>query len=115
MYIPVNPVNALGSLPRDLRTRTHKVFIATGYSDSDSISFSLPAGYQVESMPLPVHINDDFGTYRFEVTVMNHILHVYRNLQLNDVLLPSERYSDVLNFLKKVYDSDRSKVVLVKE
>ena len=115
MYIPVNPVNVLESLPRDLRTRTHKVFIATGYRDSDSISFSLPAGYQVESIPPPVQLNDDFGTYRFEVTVKDHSLHVYRNLQLNDVLLPSERYSGVLNFMKKVFDSDRSKVVMVKE
>ena len=115
MYVPVNPVTYLESLPRDLRTRTHHVYIATGFVDSDSISFSLPAGYQVESFPTSVHLNDDFGTYRFEIAVKNHTLHIYRTLQLNDILLPPERYSDVVNFLKKVFDSDRAKVVLARE
>ena len=60
-------------------------------------------------------VNEDFGTYRFEITVKNHTLHIYRTLQLTDILLPPERYSDVVNFLKKVFDSDRAKVVLARE
>ena len=115
MYVPVNPVTLLELLPRDLRTRTHSVYIATGYRDCDSISFSLPADYKVESIPPPVNLNDDFGTYRFEITLKNNTLHVYRNLQMNGIQLPSGRYGDVVNFLKKVYNSDHSKVVLVKE
>ena len=115
MYVPVNPVTVFESLPRDLRTRTHNVYMANGYRDSDSIRISLPAGYQVENIPLSVHLDDDFGTCHFEATVKDHTLHVYRNLQLNSILLPPERYNDVVGFLKKIYDSDHSKLVLVKE
>ncbi len=115
MYVPVNPVNALESLPRDLRTRTHDIYVTNGYKDSDQISFALPAGYKVESIPPPVNIDSNFGAYHFEVTAKDNIIHVYRSLQLNDLTLPPEKYNDATNFLKKAYSSDHAKVVLVKE
>ncbi len=115
MYVPVNPVNALESLPRDLRNRTHHVYIANGYRDSDSISFSVPSGYKVEGLPSPVSLDNEFGTYHFSVIAKDNMVHVDRCLQLNNIMLPPEKYNDVNNFLKKVYSSDHAKVVLVKE
>ena len=115
MYIPINPVNTLKSVPSDLRTRTHDVCITNGYMDSDSVSFAIPPGYRVESLPQPAYLNNDFGTYRFEVVNKDNFIHVYRFLQINDICLPSERYNDLVNFLKKAYNSDYSKVTLVKE
>ncbi len=115
MYVPVNPVDVLKSLPRDLRTRTHDVYIANGYSDSTVISFTVPVGYKIENMPQPVNINEHFGTYHFALTAENNTITVRRRLQLNNVTLPPEKYNDVLNFLKKVYACDRAKTVLVKE
>ena len=115
MYVPVNPVTMLESLPRDLRTRTHDVYIANGFRDSDSIRISFPDNYRVENIPPPVKINDDFGVYNFEIIIENNTLNIYRSLQFNDIMLPSERYNDVVNFLKKVYGSDHSKAVLVKK
>ena len=115
MYIPVNPVNPFESLPRDLRTRTHDVCISNGYRDTDSISFNIPDGYQVESLPLLVNLNEQFGMYFFEVKAKERTVYVYRRLQLNNITLPPERYNDVVSFLKKVYSNDHAKVVLVKE
>ena len=114
MYVLVNPVSMLESLPRDLRNRTQNVYITTGFIDSDSISISFPKNYKVENIPPPVKISDDFGVYDFEVKIDNNTLNIHRKFQLNNILLPAERYNDVANFLKKVYASDHSKVVLVK-
>ncbi len=115
MYVPVNPVNAFESLPRDLRTRTHDVYMMNGYKDIDSISFVIPPGYKVENIPPPVDLNESFGVCHFETVAKDNTIHVYRSLQLNDLVLPSGRYNDVAGFLKKVYNSDHSKLVLVKE
>ena len=115
MYIPVNPVNALTSLPRDLRTRTHDIHITNGYRDSDSITFVFPAGYRIESIPPPIHLIEDFGIYRFKLTVRDNTIRVFRFLQMNDMTLPPEKYNDVISFLKKVQNSDLSKIVLLKE
>ena len=115
MYVPVHPVNALASMPRDLRTRTHDVCITNGYRDCDSVSFVIPDGYTIESIPPYVNLDKDFGNYYFNATIKNNTIHIERSLQLNDMMLLPERYNDVFDFLKKAFNSDHSKIVLLKE
>ena len=114
MYIPVNPTNPQKSMPRELRQRTHDVYIAKGFEDIDSLNFALPNGYTIERLPAAVNLVEDFGTYRFNVTMQDDMITVVRYFRLNPVTMPPDRYKDVFDFFSKVYNKDNEKIMLMK-
>ena len=115
MYIPANPTNPQKSTPRELRRRTHDVYIAKGFEDTDSLNFTLPTDYTIEHLPASVNLTEDFGSYRFSVTLRGNTITVARYLRLNPITIPPDRYKNVFDFLSKVYTKDNDKIVLMKQ
>jgi hypothetical protein len=101
-------------LPAD-SVRKYDFVTGKAYTDIDSVTIAVPAGYQVEAMPKEVVINGRFGNYRSSVRFENDKLVYYRFLQQSENRYPPAEYAALVKFYEQLYQSDNQRVVLVKK
>jgi hypothetical protein len=56
----------------------------------DSIIYNMPIGYKVESMPEKFSIENEFGSYSYDLKSSADKIILYRKLELNKGLIPSD-------------------------
>ena len=95
--------------------RKYPVNIPAAYTDIDSISIELPAGYKVEAIPKPTSLSGRFGEYFSEVKVEGNQMKYYRKIVNNPGRFPAESYQELVDFQAAVYKADRNRVVLIKD
>ncbi len=79
---------------------------------SDSITFSLPLGFKVESRPADVFVENEFGKFRYQLESENDKLIYKRYLQINKGVIPVEKFSEFRSFINSIAKTDREKVIL---
>jgi transglutaminase-like putative cysteine protease len=79
---------------------------------SDSITFSLPHGFKVESRPADVFIENEFGKFRYQLESENDKLIYKRYLQMNKGVIPVEKFGEFRSFINSIAKTDREKVIL---
>jgi hypothetical protein len=84
------------------------------YTDIDSISIRIPSGYQPESIPRDVHIENKFGKYNVSVKVLPDKIIYYRKREESASRFPPSDYPDLVKFFEQIYKADHSRVVLVR-
>jgi len=116
LFVPLNLVNPNVNVPPSTKERVHPLKIKSDYFDEDQITFILPKGYEIESMPEPTFtLETDFGFYKVNLKVEGNKLIYDRQLKLTPGEYPAERYDDYRNFRKKIGTKDSVKIVLVKK
>jgi len=96
-------------------SRHTDVQLLMAYTDIDTAEVQLPAGYQPESLPVPVSLDSKFGRYAATVKMEGNVLTYYRRVESYTGRFPAADYNDLAKFWQQVYKADRSKVVLVKK
>jgi hypothetical protein len=114
IYFSLNPLNRTGRAPREVRNRTTALYINSGYTDEDEITYKLPTGYKVEFTPLDVTIDNPFGKFLAKMAVNGDKLTFKRRLQLLEGTYSKELYSQLVEFYQQVADADNYNVTLVK-
>lgn len=105
LEIPISDVNSPNFFKPDSR----------GYTEEDSITLEIPAGFKLESQLSPQNIETKFGTYFSKVSEVEGKLIVQRKLVMNGIQRPKSDFADFVNFLKAVNKADKSNIVLVKD
>lgn len=95
-------------LPSDSAT----LRIAVSDITVDSITYWLPAGYKVVSLPENVNLSCEFGSYSYSLRTEGERVMLYRRLELNKGEITQEKYNEFRNFYNKVAAADRSLVVI---
>ena len=95
-------------------TRKYDIQLSIEYKDVDSIEIELPAGYRSESIPQPVSVKSQFGSYFSSVELKDNKLYYYRTVEQNSGRFPAASYVEMVKFYETIYRADRNKVVLVK-
>src|SRR5690606_12603092 len=85
------------------------------YLDTDTVEIRIPPGYRVESMPDDRELNNDFGSYTAQFTVLDDTILYYRRLLHRSGRYPAADYVKLRSFYEVIYQADRSRIVLVKE
>jgi len=111
----LNPVDHIGTPPRDVRNRVNDVYINDGYTDEDEITYTLPAGYRSTRTPFNVSINKPFGKYTATLATKDGKLVYKRSLQIIDGTYNKDLYPELIDFYEKVGEADRYGVILTKE
>jgi len=114
LFLPVTFMNKLEYIPPKIENRKTRIKNKRGFTNSDSIYFSLPDGYKSEFIPPKTEIMSDFGKYYFEAKLKGNILYCIRKIEFNKFNFPKEKYNELRDFLAKVYETDSQKAVLVK-
>lgn len=97
-------------LPRD----TTVMKISYTESLSDSITYFLPVGFKVESLPEPVSANSEFGAYSLTISGSDDRIVLKRRFVLNKGKVPASKYEEFRKFYNTAARSDREVIILRK-
>jgi uncharacterized protein DUF3857/transglutaminase superfamily protein len=101
-------------LPAD-SARKYDFIFDRAYKSSDSIIIKIPPGYRAESVPSDVSINNKFGQYSASMKVMADKIVYYRSREEPIRRFPPSDYGEMVRFYERMYKSDHSRIVLVKQ
>ncbi len=85
--------------------------------DSYTITYNLPPGYVVESMPEKINIatEDNLASFSFLTGNMGNKVQIVSNFYINSSLVPSDYYDSLKAFFNQVYLKMNEKIVLKKQ
>jgi len=113
-FFSINPVNRIETtLPRDLK-RQNDVYINSGFTDLDEVTYTIPNGYHAEKTPLNMSINKPFGKFAATMELKGNQLTYKRKFELLEGTYSKEIYQEVIDFYDDVADADDYTVSLVK-
>ena len=94
--------------PIDFKFPTH---------DSYTITYNLPQGYVVESMPGKINIatEDNLASFSFSIGNMGNKVQIVSNFYINSSLISSDYYDSLKGFFNEVYLKMNEKIVLKKQ
>ena len=95
--------------------RRYDVVDKQAFTDIDSVTLNIPAGYQPEAVPSDVAIDSRFGKYSASVRVMPDRIVYYRRYEESIAHFPPADYPDLVKFYERLYKADHSRIVLVKK
>ncbi len=107
-----NIFNRLKNVPPRYQNRKLPFEIQRGFLDEDEYFIAIPQGYVLESIPEPIDIQNQFGSYRISIEEFDGKVKLTRKLAINQGHYPKENYKEYRSFLKQITKYDASKVVL---
>lgn len=81
----------------------------------DRVSIQLPAGFQVDELPDPVHIESDYGEFRANWKAAAGTVEMEQSLEVYDFVAPAAGYAQVRAFFERANGAASAAVVLVKK
>lgn len=116
MLVTVNMFNNTIPVPTRYRNRKFPVEISRGFLDEDEYTIEIPDNHTVASLPDPVKIENEFGSYEMHCEASGEKQIVFRRkFALKKGLHGKEDYNDFRDFIKKVSRSDQSKLIINKK
>ncbi|AZI27482.1 DUF3857 domain-containing protein [Pedobacter sp. G11] len=114
IFLTINQVNRREHVP--LKVDNRKTFFAVpfGYNDEDEISYTLPKGYSVEFIPKDISIVSEFGSYSAKFANKDNTLTYIRTQTMNNKKYAPEKYNELVDFYKKIFQADKQKAILTK-
>ena len=114
LFIVPNLFNRTSALMEDTARKFDIVF-NDSYSETDSISITIPPGYKVEAMPQPFVLNNKYGRYQIQYTFSNNTIQLYRSREQSAGIFPSGEYGKIVEFFTAIKNADNAKLVFIKE
>lgn len=112
MYLQLNAFNISRNIP-EIKVRKLPVYINRGYTDEDTITYSIPENVLTASiLPMNKSLESDFGSYESKVTVEGRKIIYHRKIKINDGTYPAEKYSSFAKFMTDVNTADNLKLIL---
>ena len=93
--------------------RVHPIYFHYPYQVEDSINISLPADWQVASLPNPSTLDGKLVFYTLKSEVDKRTIHINRNLNIDALLLDRKSYSALRAFFQSVRTADEEQVLLL--
>ena len=116
LFLLINVFSKWTKVPSADSTRRFDVQAdENGFTEQDSVTFLLPAGFKSETKPTPLSIKSLFGTFEMSITEKSPTELIFcRKLILNNKVLPKEKFPELVEFLKNVAKADKGKLILVR-
>lgn len=112
MFLQLNAFNIKKSVP-EMRNRTLPVYINRGYTDEDTIVYTLPDNVIAELfIGQNKTFKSAFGEYACKTSLEGNKLTYYRKFVLNDGTFPAEQYAEFSKFINDVNAADYLKLAL---
>lgn len=95
--------------------RKYDIEYAFSFTDTDTISIKIPSGYNIESMPKDVVMNNKFGSYEIHFKVDGDSIGCTRLYKRSEGRFPPADYTELVKFYESMYKADRSRIVFIKK
>jgi len=110
IFVPVNPMSK--AISTTSAARVNDIYLDQSWSAADSISLSIPEGYDVESLPPGVSLKSVFGDFTSTVSRRGNVLLIVQVLSMSKGNFPASSYDGFRSFAEAVSKSYDSKLVL---
>lgn len=100
-------------LPAD-SVRRYDFIEKEAFTEVDSITIKIPAGYRSEAIPQDISIDGKFGKYAASVKVSDDKIIYYRRWEEAASRFPASDYAELVKFYEQLYKADHNRIVLVK-
>lgn len=107
LTIPLNPVNRFQDIPPLVSSRRNKVYIAHGFTQTDSLTFNFPEGYNLSVVPPESIIRNIFGEYITTIKAEGEKLLYVRHFSLKSGYYPAQSYGAFVKFLQQAAADDQ--------
>ncbi|MBL1411121.1 DUF3857 domain-containing protein [Sphingobacterium faecale] len=111
IFLP-NLFNTAKTIPES-KNRINPVYINRGYTDIDSITYTLKQKIKQHIPPIHKNINSPMGNYELQIIAQKNKLIYYRKLEIKEGTYPVEDYTQFHEFMRKVAEADRGKFTLL--
>lgn len=111
MILPFNQVALLSDLKR-VSNRKSDIEIRRDEVEIDSINYEIPKGAKVEKLPISGSFNSQFGSYKLEVSLTGNRILFIRKIEWNKSKFEPSKYSELVQYQKKVNEMDRQVIIL---
>jgi hypothetical protein len=80
--------------------------------DSDVFEITLPPGYEADSLPQPVDVDDGFAAYHSKTELVGRTLKYTRSYEIKKLSVPVDRASELRKLYRIIEADERSEAVL---
>lgn len=113
LFIPVNLFAKRLYIQRS--DRINPLQNKEGHCSHDVVTYQLPAGYKVESIPQPVRLDEGWGSFTSDITIGDGTVTVDQFLHLKAFDADRSRYPDYRSFARTLNKAFDASIVLVAE
>jgi hypothetical protein len=92
--------------------RKHSIEYEGPEHDTDAFDISLPAGFEVDSLPPAADFDNGFVAYHSKTKVVGRTLTYMREYDVNKLSIPVEKAAELKAFYRLIDTDERSEVVL---
>ena len=114
LFLTLNLMNKRSFVPEVTENRLTDFRLQMNYTDTDHISYQLPANYKVEFIPKDILISSNFGEYSIKTSVSGNKITYIRTQKMFSKQYPASRFQELVDFYKSIYKADKQKAVLTK-
>lgn len=113
--IKPNIFNTISPLKNTSKRRLPYV-VDRGKTENATYTIDLSDQYTHKSLPNNFSINNDYGSYQIEYESLNqgNFIKMTRKLQLHEITITPEKYTDYVDFINQVAENDSKKIILKK-
>ena len=100
--------------PFNQEKREYPVDFSFPFTDKYNIAIQIPEGFAVESLPLPTALSmeDNLGNFKFNIAENGNTLQVVISHQINEAIVPVEKYEMLKEYYRVMIAKESEKIVL---
>ena len=114
LFVSLNLNNKI-SAPERMRNRKTPLVIYYPYHCQDTLTVSIPAGFEPESIPEATISDPEFGMYSMNTVVKDGVLTCIREFRRNKGSFPPEKYQAFQAFMQNASLADSKQLVLIRK
>jgi transglutaminase-like putative cysteine protease len=80
--------------------------------DTDVFEIELPAGYQLDELPPPVNLDDEFASYQSKTEIVGRTLRYSRTFEIKNLSVPVSEAQKLREFYRVIANDERNSAVL---
>jgi len=84
------------------------------YREVDSSEITIPADYRIESKPLDMLLETQYGRYQTHLVIVGNKIQYYRSFDHLRGRFPPNQYKNVREFYNRIFESDHTQIVFVR-
>ncbi|MBU0558324.1 MAG: DUF3857 domain-containing protein [Bacteroidetes bacterium] len=115
LFFKPNLMERKSYIPKDVKKRLSPIRYSFPYCDIDSVYYTIPSDYSIESLPAEVNLQYSFGEFIcITEAVENNKILFTRKLSITEYEFSADNYPEYRAFMSGIVKSDRSQVILKK-
>jgi len=99
-------------LMEEKEPRKFPVIFSGPEKDVDSFEIALPAGYEIDDLPLPVDIDYSFASYHSRTEKKESAILYTRTFEVKELVVPMEKLDELKKLYRIIAGDERSTAVL---